>query len=257
MICNKCGVDKPLEEYFVETKKDTGKQYRKKYCLDCFRKQARDWKARNKTVIKTQRRIKNILDAGGKICSKCNVAKHKDEYYNNRTKCKECVREEERLKDALERNERIKKQIEDGISTKRVPNKPGDFADDLQREGTHKILIAIGWSYNEQNGIYYKLPLKDYTGRWLKLNGSVDTKTHEKRKRVKMKNKITIKNLPTVSITRHRRKTTPPDEVLNEICFDYFINGLTITEISNKYNINTNSAHQYISLVYQKLEDNV
>ena len=255
MICNKCFIDKPIEEYFKETRKDNGRTYIKKYCLDCFRKQARDWKARNKTKIKTQRREKNILDAGGKICIKCNNAKHKEEYYANRTKCKECVREEERLKDALERNERIKKQVEDGISTKRVPNKPGDFADELQKQSTIQILTAIGWSYNEQNGIFYKLPLKDYTGRWLVLKGDVDDKLLKHRKQAKIRDTITKETLPKISITKNRRNNTPTDEELNQICYEYFIEKKTQSEIAYKYGIS--SIHPFISLVYQMLEDNV
>ena len=253
MVCNKCNIDKPITEYFVETKKDTGKQYTKKYCLDCFRAQARNWKARNKTKIKTQRRVKNILDAGGKICSKCNTPKHKDEYYINRSKCKECVREEERLKDELARNERIKKQVELGLSTKRVPNKPGDFADELQKQSTIEILTAIGWSYNEQNGIFYKLPLKDYTGRWLKLKGESDDKLLEHRRRSKIRDTITIDTLPKVSITKNRRHNTPTDEELNQICYEYFIERKTQFEIAYKYGIS--SIHPYISLVYQMIDN--
>jgi hypothetical protein len=255
MICNKCNVDKPLDQYFVETKKDTGKQYRKKYCLDCFREQARNWKARNKTIVKTQRRIKNILDAGGKICIKCNTPKHKDEYYINRSKCKECVREEERVKDELARNARIKKQIDAGISTKRVPNKPGDFADDLQKQSSIQILTAIGWSYNEQNGVFYKLPLKDYTGRWLILNEDSNDNLLRKRRRSKIRSKITKQTLPKVSITKNRRKNTPSDEIINQICYEYFIEKKTMLELQIKYK--TKTIHQYICLVYQMLEDNV
>ena len=262
VICNKCNIEKPIDQYYKEIR--WGKTYYKKYCMDCWRKQSREWKARNRIskqrqeeLDKEEQRVKHLLVNGGKYCTKCNELKLPDEYYINRTLCKECVRHIEREKDRVEREQREEERLKLGLSNKRVPARPGDYADELQRTSTFEMMTIMGWSYNPDNDTFYKLPLKDHTGLWLNLKDDGDTRTLNQRKRFLMRRNITIKNLPQVSVDKHRRKSTPTDEVLNDICYDYFINKLSITQISKKYEINTNSAHQYISMVYKIMEDDV
>ena len=252
MRCSKCDEKKPedqFEKYWHSTHQNF---YRRRVCRDCISIQKKAYKAK----VKEEKRVKSILDAGGKSCSKCNELKLPDEYYTNRTICKVCVREAERIKDEQEREQKRLEQIELGLSTKRVPNKPGDYADELQKQSTYEILTMMGWSYNEEKNLFYKLPLKDDTGRWLVLKGQDDSLI-KKRNRVKIKENMTVETLPIISITKHRRKTTPPDEIINKICYDYFIGKETVIQLAKKYNLPDHHIHNTIVLVYQKFEDAV
>ena len=172
-ICNKCFVDKPLDQYFVETKKKTGKQYRKKYCLDCFRKQARDWKANNRVpkkkwvqpVILTTPIVEEPHNH--KVCPECNEVKHHQEfYYIKRTgnyfkKCKICINRITREGQRLRYDTR---KTENGGS-ERVPVKPNIYADEYQKAQTFWVLELMGWKYNE-NGVWSKEGIKNKDKQW-------------------------------------------------------------------------------------------
>jgi len=255
-VCNKCNIEKPIDQYFKETRKDNGKTYIKRYCNDCFKKQSRDWKRNNRAKVKQDSLNRTIIKHGGRICIKCDTAKLPDEFYSNRTKCKECVRQEEREKDRLEREIKEQQRLEEGISNKRVPNKPGDFADELQRKSTHEFLTLLGWSYNPDNNLYYKEPIKSATGFWRGITpNKTNTRTYKNRKRQRIRNWVTEKTLPKIVIEKHRRIKTPPDEVLNKCMYEYFINKTPGYIVARNNGITEGYVTHYVEKIYEMLYD--
>jgi hypothetical protein len=205
--------------------------------------------------IKEEKRIQNILDAGGKVCNKCNILKEGTDYYNNRTQCKECVLEEQRHKAQEQRDIKQQELIELGVPTSRVLQTPGTYTDELQRTATRTLLESMGWSFNEELNIFYKYPIKDETGRWLNLKDAPKTSSQVKKIRSKIRSKMTIDTLPKISVTKFRRANTPSDEVINQVTYDYFINKLTLIDLEMKYGVGYNTLHQYILKVYEIMED--
>jgi hypothetical protein len=257
-VCNKCNIEKPIDQYFKETRKDNGKTYIKRYCNDCFKKQSRDWKRNNRAKVKQDSLNRTILKNGGKYCSVCNELKLPDEYYANRTLCKECVRHMEREKDRVEREERDRQRELNGISNKRVPNKPGDYADELQRKSTHEFLTLLGWSYNLDNNLYYKEPLKSATGFWRGIEpSSLHSRTQMNRKRARIRNWVTEKTLPKLVLEKHRRSKTPPDEIINKCMYEYFINKTPGYKVAINNNITEGYVTHYIVKIYEMLYDKV
>ena len=80
-------------------------------------------------------------------------------YYRN--KCKDCYN-----KEILDKKR--KKVLDEGGST-RVPENPNKYTDKIQKQQTFELMIACGWKFNEDNGIWYKEGIKDENGDFLIL----------------------------------------------------------------------------------------
>lgn len=46
------------------------------------------------------------------------------------------------------------------------PPQPNTYFDERQKEQTFEFLTALGWSFNEPNNTWFKLPVKDSNGNW-------------------------------------------------------------------------------------------
>ena len=175
MICNKCFVDKPESEYFKETRKDNGRTYIKKYCNDCFRAQARAWKKKNR-IPKRVKKDPNQDNPDYKQCRTCKIWKHKvDEYYVSQVNhthpdCRECASVIDKQKRDAKREEYLK----DYGGSERCKVKPGEWADDYQRQHVHEFLYAIGWKFD--NNIWWKKGFKTPEGNWIKYGKTTKTK---------------------------------------------------------------------------------
>ena len=165
-VCNKCNIDKPQDEYFKEKKGE--KYYYKKYCNDCFRKQSRDWKARNrvkkKQVIELPQPKEIVepkvleLQPGYKECYECNQIKPLDKFYCNSyknpiKKCKTCYNKQ--YKKSVDENNRERGGSE------RVPAKPNTYTDIYQKEQVFLVMKAFGWIFDESTGIWNKPGFKE------------------------------------------------------------------------------------------------
>ena len=252
MICNKCGEDQTIDNYDTYFHSNHNKHFTRKICKTCMRIGYRNYKLR----IKEEKRIKHLLVNGGKKCSVCNELKLPDQYYANRSLCKECVKSIEREKDRVEREKRDQQRIEDGFSNKRVPNKPGDFADELQRTSTHELLTLIGWSYNPDNNLFYKEPLKSATGLWRSIKPNPNNSSLEKhRKRKRIRDWVTEKTLPILVLEKHRRQKTPPDDVLNKCMYEYFINKKAGYIIAQENGIGEGYVTHYVEKIFEMIYD--
>jgi hypothetical protein len=165
-VCTKCNIEKPIEEYSLD--KQPNKVYRKKYCIECFRKQGRDWKERNKVkkelvidIPQPKEIIQPVvleLQLGYKECFVCKEIKPLDKFYPNGSKnlikkCKTCYNKHYK-KSTEERNK------ERGGS-ERVPAKPNIYADIYQKEQVFSVMKAFGWIFDEGTSIWNKPGIKE------------------------------------------------------------------------------------------------
>ena len=111
-ICTKCGVEKPLSEFYKKAGKKYGVDYRCKECFLAFYKGKRK-KAREKREKLEKEIEKEILLKKKKICTKCGAEKSFTEFFKNMNKkfgidswCKECskIGQEKRAKTYREKH---------------------------------------------------------------------------------------------------------------------------------------------------------
>ena len=252
MVCNKCGEDQTIDNFETYFHSNHNKHFTRRICRPCMRIGYKEYKLR----VKEEKRIKHLLVNGGKKCSVCNELKLPDQYYANRTLCKECVKHIEREKDRVEREKRDQQRLEDGISNKRVPNKPGHYADEIQRTSTHELLTLIGWSYNPINNLYFKEPLKSATGFWRSIKPNLNNSRVEmNRKRKRIREWLSEDTLPKLTMDKHRRKITPPDEIINKCMYDYFVGMKPGYMVAYENGVSETYVTHYIVKIYDMLYD--
>ena len=167
--CSKCKADLPLSEfqtYYHSTQKRT---FRRGHCTKCLystRKKNKMDRLLNSTKIvppvplKQEPEVSKKINTKEKICITCFEIKSVDDYYTSRLTCKKCCLEKEQKY----RTEKTYKSLDKNGGSMRVPNRPGNFHDEYQRHYTYEILIAMGWSLNEENGKWWKEGIKNKDG---------------------------------------------------------------------------------------------
>jgi len=87
-----------------------------------------------------------------RVCKICNTSKPLDEYYTRRTICKVC----EKRRGKLER-----------LNEGDIKDKPNTYRNALEKEILFQVMYALGWSFNDEKGIWYKESAgKDKDGNW-------------------------------------------------------------------------------------------
>lgn len=61
-----------------------------------------------------------------------------------------------------------KKKIEEEF-VNHCPPEPNTFFNERQKEQVFEFLYTLGWTWNEENKIWFKSGIKDETGNWLKI----------------------------------------------------------------------------------------
>ena len=235
VVCNKCGIEKPITEYFKEKKKN-GKEYYKKYCLDCFRKQSRDWKAKRKLekqllkeipkpkeiiqpeVLKSQIEVLEGTD-GYKKCIVCEEVKEINEFTKSLLgkpykTCKICTRIRHRKTTELNKN------LSGG--SERVAYKPNQYYDEYQKAQTFEFLLLCGWKFTD--GIWWKEGIKNEDGTF------INVKPDKVRKKTKHQT-----NVRRLTIYENADKI-----------MEYFRNGMPYKEIADIYNCSHTSIRRLI-----------
>jgi len=85
--CTKCGIEKEIQGGFYP-----GKKYISVWCIECHRKQSREWAVTNpeKAKLRDKKKMNRYFTDGPvliretKLCTNCNVVKTKEEFYVNR-----------------------------------------------------------------------------------------------------------------------------------------------------------------------------
>jgi hypothetical protein len=178
IICNKCNElkeDSNYSTYYHSTQK---KQRTRKICKSCFNKQKVEYRLRKK--INTQMieepvepiTIPPVEDTAPTQdyieCLGCKELKSPDDYYESKrgrypgkklTRCKECHQKYYSTK--------ARRLIElNGEKVKPVPNKPNTYADDYQKVNTFEMMIAMGWTFDEDKKVWWKDGVKSVDKEW-------------------------------------------------------------------------------------------
>lgn len=183
-VCNKCGIDKPddqYETYWHSTKK---KYFTRRICVDCIKKQQKEYRLKirqgklNLDISSTNDNITQpdppesfiedfSTNPDYKFCVGCETWKLKTEYFvaKNKTRqtytifkrCKKCHNSNNREKSKLYWEEKRKNYG----GSEHVCSKPGKYEDEFQKEQTFWVMNLIGWEYNEEKNIWTKKGIKE------------------------------------------------------------------------------------------------
>lgn len=151
MLCNKCNVDQPEENYEQYWHSTQQKFRTRRICRTCISQQKREYK------LKIKQKKLEVVKEPTQACSKCGIEYPVSHYYTTtRTKkpirkCKTCY------------NRRPPKSAWQNLDYRTQPN---EYISEEQKDIVHMIMRNIGWSFNPDKGIWYKLPLKDENGNW-------------------------------------------------------------------------------------------
>jgi hypothetical protein len=161
--CSKCDLEKEDNQFYTYYHSTQGKNRTRKICNECIAKQKAEYKQRLRVEkpqpIVIEEPIEFIPPDDYQYCQDCDQWLPKTDFYK-RLKCR-CIKCELK-KDSLGRAE---KRAENGGSAK-VWTKPNTYVDIHQKEQTFEFMKAVGYTFNEENGIWYKLPWKDKDGNF-------------------------------------------------------------------------------------------
>jgi hypothetical protein len=235
MICTKCSVDKPLDQYETYFHRPQNKQRTRRYCKDCFKDQKRKYREsiKMKEIIQPEVQeleieVVNPLSTNPdyKQCRTCQEYKHKmdDYYYHGSSKkttyldCIKCLNKRELNRKREERQE----ELESSGGSERVHTQVGMWVDEYQREQTYMVMKALGYTYNEECGHFLKPGVKEYVDGELKFT--------------KVKTKITYTS--AINWNPEHRK---------EIMELYATGEWTYKKLAKKYGVSTTSIAKIIN----------
>jgi hypothetical protein len=164
MKCNKCKLEKErFDTYWHSTQ---GKFRTRKICSDCMKKGYREYKIKVK-YGSLDEYYNNKPEY--KKCNKCNTWKNLDEgFYKKRStdyvlynSCKDCHNKCNRDKTLV--------RLKEKGGSERVPPKPNTYADPYQKEFVFDFMKVMGWSFNTENGVWYKEGIKDKDNNWVNV----------------------------------------------------------------------------------------
>lgn len=240
MICTKCFIDKPVEEYDSYYHSTQKKQRTRKYCKTCFKEQKKKYKesTRMKKIIEPEVQELEIvilepqpveqINPDYKQCRTCGEFKNRiDDYYHhgksNKTTyldCKVCCNKKENDRKKKERQE----YLEDNCGSDKVPVKPNTYKDIYQQRQTFELMELLGYTYDD-SGIWLKPGVKEL------VEGKLVFKKLRKRKYTSV----------------HRIDYDHP--VWKEMYDLYESGNYSYLQLSNKYGFNVTSICQYVKRV--------
>ena len=180
-ICNKCKEDKPLSDFQTYYHSSYQRTFTRAHCTKCLY----STRKKNKmdrllipteivqpVVLKEEPVVIKIKDINEKTCITCLEIKTVDDYYKNRHVCKKCCTELEKKS----YKDKTYQRLEQNGGSLRIPNKPGNFHDEYQKHYTHEILLAMGWSLNEENNKWWKDGIKTKDGLFINVKKPLPSK---------------------------------------------------------------------------------
>ena len=166
LVCKKCNIEKPLDEYETYFHRPQGKMRMRKYCKDCFREQKRLWREsikENKITQPVSPEPPTIDFSTNPDYYKCKMCEEwkvmKKDFYLHKGgnplngRCKVCQK-------ILDRKEADEHKKENGGNLK-VKQKPNQYMDEYQKENTFLLMGIMGYLFDEGTGIWYKPGVKE------------------------------------------------------------------------------------------------
>jgi hypothetical protein len=177
-----------------------------------------------------------------KICRTCSVELpyDKEHYHIGNTKrgknklhspdCRICYAKRHKLARSIEK--------ENGNGSDHVFQKPGKYADDIQKKQVFAVMEMMKWKYNEEKNIWYDDIKKTKDGKFI---GVWEPQPKEKKPRVrkkvytlKEKKRKNVTELPFISMKKASVVEKYSKEFVTEIQVDYFHNTMKLSEIFEK-----------------------
>lgn len=214
-ICSKCKLEKPDDQYYTYWHSRQEKYRTRRICQNCIKEQQKQIKSRltkDKPKLIEEPIHEEIIQPDPpeligeeykdnteyKYCKGCNTYKIiEGNFYTwgklNRpqTLCKVChnKKSRQRTKEYFEH-----KRINNGGS-ERVKNRPNVYMDEYQKEQTFWIMNLMGWTFDEETGVWWKEGIKDKFKQWDKIKNRVKVKPEkQKRKIIDMDKIVELKN---------------------------------------------------------------
>jgi len=166
MICTKCNIDKPVDQYDTYFHSTQQKTRTRKICNPCFKEQKKQYREsiKMKEIVQPVTPEPPTIDySTNPDYQKCIVCEEwkviKTEYYLHKNgrptskRCRECQRELDRQKTADKR--------EDNGGSMMIPQKPNVYFDNHQKQNTFEFMQLLGYLYDEGTGIWYKPGVKE------------------------------------------------------------------------------------------------
>jgi hypothetical protein len=152
--------------------------------------------------------------------------------------CKVCAKDRERkerraIKDAA------------GIGSEKVFNTPNKYKDIHQKRQTFGVMLAMGWKFNEENGIWYDDIKKTSDGKCIGVWA-------EKPKPIKVKLKFDENKPPKIKFTNKRTEGMLSEEVVNQILYDHYVNKMSLSDLAIKYNTHKSTVATYTKYLYHQ-----
>jgi hypothetical protein len=187
MICNKCNIDKELDQYYTYYHSTQQKYRTRKICLFCYNYQKR----KRRETIKEEKIIEPTpvkiiptptptpepfiepevfidMDIDTKVCYTCKIEKPLTDFYIHTqtgkpfTHCKRC--------ESDKGNREYRQYIEDNGGSDKVRKYPGQWVDSYQQENVEGFLKVIGWKHNGNH--WYKEGVRSgEDGVWERMRG--------------------------------------------------------------------------------------
>ena len=185
-VCSKCKQEKSDDQYYTYFHSVQQKHRTRHICQECMKKQAKEYK----TKIKEEKQKPNptlnqekIVDQitpklttevfkdnpDYKKCKVCEEYLEKDiHFYKNKKSgyyhslCKTCHNDKHR--EATQRFHQERKENNGG--SERVKPKPNHYMDVYQREQTFWLMELLGWTFDEESGVWWKEGIKDKNKNW-------------------------------------------------------------------------------------------
>lgn len=157
-ICSKCGVERNDDEYYTYWHSTQNKYRTRHVCLVCTKEQVKNYKRKVK--------VKKIEIEPTQLCPCCKKDVPLTGYYESGKGvkgryCSSCIRKNQNDKN-------YKKAMSNG-GTERVASRGNVYLDEHQKAQTFMVLEILGWTFNEDTGIWSKLGVKDKFGNWLNI----------------------------------------------------------------------------------------
>jgi hypothetical protein len=172
--CSKCNVEKTESNYYTYWHSTQQKMRIRKVCNTCFNAQ----KKKNRESIVVEKIVQPVTpepptidysnDSNYNQCIKCNKWLELNKFYCKKGKpynniCKVCHKIQEREKS-------MQYKI-DNCGAGKVPIKPNKYFNEIQKQSTFDLMLAMGYLYDIPTGIWYKPGIKEiYNGKPIFLN---------------------------------------------------------------------------------------
>jgi len=178
--CTKCKIEKELTQFQTYWHSTQQKNRTRGECTEChykIRNEKRRLRRANSKLIQEPTPTEIVqpvvpeLQPDYKKCRKCEEYLPIEKFYRNTKSktlfqdCKACTLKSYRESDKNKRQELLEEQG----GALAIRTSPNEYYDEYQKKATFKLMKLMGWSFNEENGIWWKDGIKTKEGIFINI----------------------------------------------------------------------------------------